>query len=72
MDDSTGQFSVASVGIKSIMDASNPVENIAIKPEDVISIPKADLIYAIGAVRKAHPMAPQFTRSFEVAAPRSC
>jgi polysaccharide export outer membrane protein len=51
-DDSTGQYSVASVAVKSVMNASNPAENILIKPNDVISVPKADAIYVIGAVRK--------------------
>ena len=51
--DSTGRFSVASVSVKSIMAASNPAENIHIKPNDVISVPRADIIYVIGAVRKA-------------------
>jgi polysaccharide export outer membrane protein len=51
--DSTGQFSVASVSVKSIMAGTNPAENIAIKPNDVISIPRADIIYVIGAVKKA-------------------
>jgi polysaccharide biosynthesis/export protein len=52
-DDPTGQFSVASIKVKSIMDATSPAENILIRPEDVISVPKADLIYVIGAVRKS-------------------
>ncbi len=52
-DDPSGMYSVASVNVKSIMDATNPGENIAIKPEDVISVPKADIVYVIGAVRKA-------------------
>jgi len=52
-DDASGQFSVASVNIRSILAATHPAENIAIQPEDVISVPKADLVYAIGAVRKA-------------------
>lgn len=51
--DSTGKFSVASVSVKSIMAASNPAENIHIKPSDVISVPRADIIYVIGAVNKA-------------------
>jgi polysaccharide export outer membrane protein len=50
--DSTGQYSVASVDVKSVMSASNPAENILIKPNDVISVPKADTIYVIGAVKK--------------------
>jgi polysaccharide export outer membrane protein len=52
-DDPTGRFSVAAINIRRIMDAVNPAENIEIRPDDVISVPKADLIYAIGAVRKA-------------------
>ena len=51
-NDSTGQFSVGSVQVKSVMNASNPAENIVIKPNDVISVPKADTIYVIGAVKK--------------------
>ena len=51
--DSSGRYSVASVSVKSIMAASNPAENIHIKPNDVISVPRADIIYVIGAVKKA-------------------
>lgn len=50
--DPTGQFSIASVSSKSIMNATDPAENIAIKPDDIISVPKADLIYCIGSVKK--------------------
>jgi polysaccharide export outer membrane protein len=52
-DDPTGQYSVASLPIRSMMIAAHPAENIAIMPEDVISVPRAELIYAIGAVRKS-------------------
>jgi polysaccharide export outer membrane protein len=51
-DDSTGHYSVASVSVKDIMDGKSPAENIVIKPQDTITIPKADLIYVIGSVRK--------------------
>ena len=50
--DATGQYYIASVNVKSIMDASNPESNIEIKPDDVISVPKGDIVYVIGAVRK--------------------
>lgn len=50
--DSTGQYTVASVDTRSIMAANNPAENILIKPDDVISVPRADIIYVIGAVKK--------------------
>src|SRR6266849_9238884 len=43
--DPSGAFSVAEVNLKDILDAKNPEENIAIMPHDVISVPKAELIY---------------------------
>jgi polysaccharide export outer membrane protein len=52
VDDPTGKFSRASVTIQSVLDASDPAENIEIKPNDVISVPRGELIYVIGAVRK--------------------
>jgi polysaccharide export outer membrane protein len=51
-DDPTGQFSVASIDIRSILGAKNPEENILICPQDVISVPRSDLVYVVGAVRK--------------------
>jgi polysaccharide export outer membrane protein len=51
-DDATGEFSVASVSVKSIMNANDPTENIDVKPQDVISVPKADLVYVVGSVHK--------------------
>jgi polysaccharide export outer membrane protein len=50
--DATGQYFVASVDSRSITSAVNPAENIVIKPNDVISVPRADIIYVIGAVKK--------------------
>jgi polysaccharide export outer membrane protein len=51
-DDPTGQFSVAEVNLKSILEAKNPDENILMKPYDVVSVPRAEIIYAIGQVQK--------------------
>lgn len=52
-EDPTGQFSVGSVNVKSIMEGTKPQENIQVKPEDVISVPRAQIVYVIGAVRKS-------------------
>jgi polysaccharide export outer membrane protein len=49
-DDSTGQFSVAEVSLEDFMEARNPEQNVLIKPHDVISVPRAEMIYVIGAV----------------------
>ncbi len=51
--DKSGQFSVASVNVKDIMAGKNPQQNIFIKANDVVSVPRADIIYVIGAVHKA-------------------
>lgn len=52
-EDPSAQFSIASVNVKSIMDATKPEDNIEIKPDDVISVPKGDIVYVIGAVHKS-------------------
>jgi polysaccharide export outer membrane protein len=51
--DASGQFSVAEVSLKSIMEARNPEENVLIRPHDVISVPRAEMVYVIGQVQRA-------------------
>ena len=50
--DPSGRYSIADLNIRSVMSARNPQENIPVKPYDVITVPKADLIYVIGAVKR--------------------
>jgi polysaccharide export outer membrane protein len=50
--DSTGQFSIASVRVKGVMSATDPSQNITIMPEDVITVPKGEVVYAVGALTK--------------------
>jgi polysaccharide export outer membrane protein len=51
--DPSGQFTVADVNLQNIMEARDPAANILIMPNDVISVPKADMVYVIGDVLKA-------------------
>src|SRR5713101_657652 len=51
--DASGRFSVAELNLKKIMEAKNPEENIQIFPHDVISVPKAEMVYVIGEVRRS-------------------
>ena len=51
--DSTGKFSVAELSIKRIMNAVSPEENIQIQPYDVISVPKGELVYVVGDVKRS-------------------
>jgi polysaccharide export outer membrane protein len=50
--DSTGQFSVADVEVKSLLSGTHPGDNILIFPHDVITVPAAEAVYVLGEVRK--------------------
>lgn len=52
-EDASGQYYVAEVSIRSVMEARNPQDNILVQPHDVISVPKADLVYVVGEVSKS-------------------
>jgi polysaccharide biosynthesis/export protein len=51
--DSSRRFYIATVSIKQLMDMRVPDAKIVIKPNDVLSIPVAETIYVVGAVRKS-------------------
>jgi polysaccharide biosynthesis/export protein len=50
--DATGKFSIAEVKLRAIMEARNPEENILIQPHDILSVPRAELVYVVGQVQK--------------------
>jgi polysaccharide export outer membrane protein len=50
--DPTGQYNVAEVGVKDLLGAKDPAQNILIRPNDVLTVPVAEMVYVIGAVRK--------------------
>ena len=47
-DDPSGRFNIAEVSLEAVMEARNPEENVLIMPNDVISVPRAEMIYVIG------------------------
>jgi polysaccharide export outer membrane protein len=51
--DPSGRFSVAEVNLKEIMEAKNPEKDIQIFPHDIISVPKAEMVYVIGEVKRS-------------------
>jgi polysaccharide biosynthesis/export protein len=51
--DSTGEFSTAEVNARALTEADSPKDNIWIRPDDVISVPRAQVVYVIGEVNKA-------------------
>jgi polysaccharide export outer membrane protein len=50
--DTTGKFSVAEVRLSGIIHATSPEENILIRTNDVISVPRAALVFVIGEVKR--------------------
>jgi polysaccharide export outer membrane protein len=48
-----GEFYVAELNVRDVMEAKVPDDNIAVLSGDVISVPKAELVYVVGAVRRA-------------------
>jgi polysaccharide biosynthesis/export protein len=50
--DPTGQFMIGEVNLRSIIEARNPELNIYVQTDDIVSVPKADLIYVLGDVQK--------------------
>jgi len=51
--DASGRYSVAQVNLQSIMEGKTPENNIQIFPHDVISIPRALMVYVTGDVKKS-------------------
>ena len=51
--DSSGRYSSAEIDLNSLLAGQTPAMNIIVQPNDVISVPKADLVYVIGEVRKS-------------------
>jgi polysaccharide export outer membrane protein len=50
--DTSGQYTVAEVSLKDLVEASSPQENILVQPNDVISVPRARRVYVVGDVGK--------------------
>ncbi len=50
--DASGQFSIANVDVKELMAAQNPLINIQVEANDVITVPQAGMVYVIGEVKK--------------------
>jgi len=50
--DETKTFSVAEIELKQLIEAKAPAENIVIRPYDVISVPRAELVYVVGDVHR--------------------
>ncbi|HVW08123.1 MAG TPA: polysaccharide biosynthesis/export family protein [Bryobacteraceae bacterium] len=50
--DESGGFYTGEVDIRSLLQARDPASNIEVLPNDVVTVPKGELVYVIGAVRR--------------------
>ena len=50
--DPSGDFSTAEVNTKRLTEDKTPIDNIQVKPNDVITVPRAEIVYVIGEVKK--------------------
>ena len=51
--DSTARYSTASLSLDGVLAGKDPAENILIEPGDVISIPRGEIVYVMGNVKRA-------------------
>lgn len=50
--DDTHKFEIGELNVRKLVEAKSPEDNITVLANDVITIPKAELIYIVGAVKK--------------------
>ena len=55
-DDPTGSFSIVDLDARKLLEGRIPDKNIAILPNDMVSVPRADVVYVIGEVNKPGPV----------------
>jgi polysaccharide export outer membrane protein len=51
--DPTQKYYLAEVNVKNLIKGLDPQNNILVQPEDIISVPKAEIVYVMGDVKKA-------------------
>lgn len=51
--DEQGKFYIAQLNIKDVLNAHRPQDDIVVKPYDVITVPRAEMIYVVGEVNTA-------------------
>ena len=51
--DSSGRFTTATLSLDELMTARHPENNVTLRPGDVVSIPKASIVYVVGDVHRS-------------------
>jgi polysaccharide export outer membrane protein len=51
-DDPAGRISVARLNLRKVMDAQAPADNIVIEANDVLTVPRGQMVYVVGEVQR--------------------
>lgn len=51
--DASGYFYTGKVAVRSVLEGKDPQSNILVLSDDVVTVPKADLIYVVGSVKRS-------------------
>lgn len=51
--DLKGDFYIGQLNVRDVMEAKSPDDNIQVLPDDVITVPKAELVYVVGSVHRS-------------------
>ncbi len=51
--DPTGAYSTAEIALSDVLAGNGVAGNLRIRPQDVVSVPRAEMVYVVGAVRQA-------------------
>jgi polysaccharide export outer membrane protein len=54
--DKTGGFSIADIDLRALLEGRNPDLNVVIRPHDVVSIPRAEMVFVVGEVGRPGPV----------------
>lgn len=54
--DPSGTFSIVDIDLKALLEGRSPDKNIVIQPHDVISVPRAEMVFVIGEVGRPGPV----------------
>jgi polysaccharide export outer membrane protein len=65
-DDPTGTFSIVELDARALLEGRAPDKNIVVRPNDVISVPRADVVYVIGEVGRPGPVPLSGGRSISI------
>ena len=52
-DDPTGKFSISQLDATALLASASPKDNIFMEPDDVLTVPRGEMVYLIGEVRRA-------------------